>query len=333
MPDGSAISKKSSQRLLAQLEIHPVLVDVGASDAPPLLWDLIAPQSIYVGFDPDKREIHELTGERFHKSIMVNEAVTASETESLVTFYLTRSPYCSSTLFPDHAALDDYLFADLFDVERTTESQTTTLNSVIERFGLTSIDWLKLDTQGTDLRIFNSLSTSLRSHVLALDIEPGLIDAYIGEDLFIDVHHDLLGQGFWLSRLDMHGTVRLSQSALKRTLAGVVGMNTSVVSRTVRTSPGWCEARYLRTVDTLDKGDYGSREYSLHWLFALLDGQIGFALDLGTAYERRFGAGPLAQLMQQEPLRMLRGTSYYRMCLLASKAIKSMGRTIWKMAR
>lgn len=62
MPGKSAISSRAAQRLLAQLAIHPVLIDVGASNAPPSLWAAIAPQSIYVGFDPDKREIHELDG-------------------------------------------------------------------------------------------------------------------------------------------------------------------------------------------------------------------------------------------------------------------------------
>ena len=61
----------------------------------------------------------------------------------------------------------------------------------MDRLSLSGIDWLKTDSQGTDLRIFNSLRPEVRSRVLAIDIEPGLIDAYVGEDLFVDAHKEL----------------------------------------------------------------------------------------------------------------------------------------------
>ena len=63
---------------LSVLNIHPVLMDVGASDTPPEIWDSIAKHSIYVGFDPDLRDIQELSGDRFHRGIIVNEAITVN---------------------------------------------------------------------------------------------------------------------------------------------------------------------------------------------------------------------------------------------------------------
>src|SRR5437016_11393833 len=114
-------------RLLVELDIHPVLIDIGASGAPPDIWDLIAPHSTYVGFDPDLREMHEISDGRFQRAVIVNEAVSAEEVREVL-FYLTKSPYCSSTLPPDTGALSDYIFSDLFAVEKETTVRATTLN-------------------------------------------------------------------------------------------------------------------------------------------------------------------------------------------------------------
>jgi FkbM family methyltransferase len=320
----TAISGRAAQRLLEQLQIRPVLVDVGASDLPPQIWDRIAPQSIYVAFDPDQRDTHELSGGRFQRSILVNEAITADERAAGVPFYLTRAPHCSSTLRPDTAALESYMFAPLFAVEREVTVRAVPLGQVIARLDLPGIDWLKLDTQGTDLQIFNSLSADVRDHVLALDVEPGLIDAYIGEDLFVDSHKSLVGQGFWLSNMRVRGAARIGQGTLGGALAEGSGLSPGALERTLRRSPGWCEARYLRTVEWLDAGDFAARDYALHWVFALLDDQLGFALDIGAAYRRRFGGGELAAFLQSHPLRYIRNGGHIRLAALAGWIIDAL---------
>ena len=98
-------------------------MDVGASGTTPEIWNLIARQSLYVGFDPDLREIKELQDGRFWRAIIVNEAVTDDKNSAEVEFYLTKSPYCSSTLKPDTESLSNFLFADLFLVESCAKVQ------------------------------------------------------------------------------------------------------------------------------------------------------------------------------------------------------------------
>ena len=78
------------------------------------------------------------------------------------------------------------------------------------------------------------------------------------------------------------------------------------IRRAVRPSPGWCEARYLRTIGWLTDNRFGQREHVLLWAFALLDGQLGFALDLALEYERAFGKSVIPEAMESEPLRRLR---------------------------
>lgn len=202
-------------QLLSETDIHPVLVDIGASYESPQIWNGIASHSIYVGFDPDRRDISELDDGFFYKTFLINKAITSDES-SEVLFNLTKHPQSSSVLKPDSNSLSNFLYSDLFIIEKEEKVEATNLDSVLKLLSLNKINWLKTDTQGTDLRIFNSLSNGIRSQVLAVDIEPGLIDAYIGEDLFIEVHRNLVSQGFWLSNLNVCGSIRLKKLSLER---------------------------------------------------------------------------------------------------------------------
>ena len=271
------------QAILREHGIEPVLVDVGASGGSPEIWRPIASQSTYVGFDPDLREIRRDTTGGYRTGLIINKALTADPRAEAVTFYLTHSPYCSSMLPPDAQALAKYSFWELFAVDRTTSVPATTLMKVLAEQSLAQVDWLKVDSQGADLRIYLSLDEPVRHRVLAVDAEPGLIDGYRGEDLFVDVHRQLKAEGFWLSNLNLMGVPRLSKAALQalniRTSAGLPVLP----SGALRTSPGWCEARYLRTTEWLAAQRCGEREFILAWTFAMLDRQHGHALDLAAA--------------------------------------------------
>ncbi|MDD1729895.1 MAG: FkbM family methyltransferase, partial [Methanospirillum sp.] len=225
--------------------IHPVLIDIGASGTPPEMWRDIVRESIYIGFDPDLRELKKDESNEFYKSIIYNSAVIGDDVGKEVLVFLTRSPYCSSTLQPDYVSLENFLFFDLFTVEKTQTVQASNLTDLLKSQNIPRIDWFKTDSQGIDLRLFQSLSSEIQSNVLTVDIEPGLIDAYIGEDLFVDAHKFLMGNGFWLSNLNVCGTSRINKTTLPELAAADNQLNTENLSRALKISPGWCEARYL----------------------------------------------------------------------------------------
>ena len=291
--------------VLSARQLYPVLVDVGASGATPAVWDPIARQSIYVGFDPDSRDLREIRDGRFHRATIVNEAVTVEPGDGTAKFFLTHSPYCSSTLPPDANGLSGYIFSDLFAVEREVEVRATTLNAVFKRLKLPGIDWLKLDTQGTDLRLYQSLADELRARVLAVDVEPGLIDAYEGEDLFVQAHTALVREGFWLSNLLVQGPPRLSRGALAEALARRPELDEATLANTLKPAPGWCEARYLRSLESLAQHGAGERDYLLLWAFALLDGHSAFAFEAGLVFGRRYSRDAHAASLAAEALRLL----------------------------
>lgn len=314
------MGRKVYDHLLSILEINPVLFDIGASGAPPKIWDPIARHSIYVGFDPDLREMQRLPEKYFYRSIILNEAITPREGSDDVVFYLTKYPQCSSTLRPDITSLSNYLFSDLFVVEQETLVRASTVESIMDRFALSHIHWFKTDSQGTDLRIFNSLNEKVRRRVLAVDMEPGLISAYVEEDLFVDVHRDLMLNGFWLSNMKIGGAVRLRRSSLSSATRQNERLSETLIDRGVRKSPAWCETRYLRTIESLTQDNFTKQDYVLLWIFALLDDQPGFALDLATEYEYVFGRNDVSELMKNESISHMR-RSWHRRLFSVAKAL------------
>jgi FkbM family methyltransferase len=290
--------------LLTFFAIDPVLVDVGASREAPAIWKPIAENSTYLGFDPDSREMQSAAQGGFRRRVVVNEAVTSEPGTGEVRFHLTRAPYCSSTLEPDTESLANYHFHDLFATERQATVRAATLDAILARLGIDRIDWLKCDTQGTDLRIFRGLGENLRAGVLALDIEPGLIGAYRGEDLFVDAQKHLAANGFWLSRLDVFGPVRVRSATLQEAFPRQAD-RAALAEKSIRKTPGWCEARYLRTLESLAQSGAARERYALLCVFSLLDEQPGYALDVALEYERRFGSDAWSARMRSESMAAL----------------------------
>ena len=303
------MTNETIDRLLSQLDIHPVLVDIGAAGGAFSIWDDIARHSVYVGFDPDLSGVRETTEGRFYRTIIMNEAITTEGGRNEVSFYLTKSPSCSSTLKPDTEALSAYLFSGLFEVEKETMVRAASLSSVIDRLSLPGVDWFKADSQGTDLRIFKALRDEVRSRVLAVDIEPGLIDAYAGEDLFVDAHRELTQNGFWLSNLSVGGAVRMRRDTVDEVMASNKDITLELLQKILKKSPAWCGARYFRTLEWLSQGDFTRRDYAVLWAFAILDGQFGFALDLAVEYKNVFKVDDFSQLMKEEPVRQIKNGS------------------------
>jgi hypothetical protein len=306
--------------LLALANIHPILADIGAAGGAPRIWGPIAPQSIYVGFDPDLRDMTDSTGGEFHRRFVLNKAVTSDPSLNAVEFHLTAYPHCSSTLAPDLSSLSHYSFCDYFTTNSRVKVPAITLDDTLALLRLNHIDWMKLDTQGTDLRLFQSLNESARSRVLALDVEPSLVDSYQGEDLFVDTQAYLSRNGFWLSNLNIGRVARIRKSTLQ-----AIVPNSSVqqifAHRKMTKSPVWCEARYLRTLDWLEKTGCGRREYALLWTFAMLDKQFGFALDIALEYRKLFGPDSWAELMQRRAAAHLKVPPQYVLIAAAKRIL------------
>lgn len=254
-------------------EQPPVLVDVGASGEIHEKWKPIASQCICLAFDADDREMSfkENTNSGFKKLITINRIVTDKDATD-IDFYLTASPFCSSTLEPDPQALAQWPFQDLFKVEKVVKLKSVQLFEAMKNAGLAYIDWLKIDTQGTDLRIFKSLPDEVRKRIVAAEFEPGIIDAYKGEDKLYQLIGHMTGSEFFMSSLDVKGVPRISRNAISKWSAGKQKAFNSVHKK----SPGWAEVCYINKL----QGTPTTRDYLLGWLFAMLENQYAFASEV-----------------------------------------------------
>lgn len=257
----------------------PVLVDLGASGHLPKQWELIAPYSICVGFDADTREfsVSETGKKEWKKLFLINRLVADRESEE-INFYLTKSPYCSSSLRPNNLALQPWAFSSLFEIEQVDKLSSVLLAESLSKVGIEHIDWYKSDTQGTDLRIFDSLPKSIKEKILLAEFEPGIIDAYFGEDKLHQLMAYMEAMPFWISGMDIKGSQRIDSLDLRN--LGFLSQRS--IGSFLKSAPGWCEIAYI---NTMESQDLTRREWLLAWLFASIKQEHGFAL-----YVARLGA-------------------------------------------
>lgn len=275
----------------------PVLVDLGAAGGLPRVWRSIARHCIVVAFEPDARESAEIEHDRqkFRRWILCPAlAVPYKTTDGKAVLHLTGSPQCSSMLRPRADQLAEWAFADFFLVNESRALPCLTIDEALHSKGIDRIDWLKCDTQGLDLSLFRSLPSKWRERVLVAEFEPGLIDAYDGEDKASSVLAAMAKEPFWLSEFRVGRTVRGRQVMLRACL-GERGMRWA--RRCAPGAPGWANLRFIRDLaqatDVLTR-----REYLLGWIFALVAKQPAYALFIALEGERRFGDALFAAMVR-----------------------------------
>lgn len=259
----------------------PVLLDIGASGTLHEKWKDIARFSICIAFDADDRDISfaEEETKNYKKLYILNRIVTEHDVEDLE-FYLTKSPYCSSTLQPDLDKIWNWEIADLFTVEKIVRLKAVTLNKVLSELRIKKIDWFKTDSQGTDLRLFKSLGKDIINTILAAEFEPGIIDVYKGEDKLHNLMAFMDEMPFWMSDITILGFRR----ANKKLLAEVGNVDNELL-QSIRTSPNWAEVTYL---NSFTKGNFSKRDYLLGCIFAIIEKQFGVALELSAEGNAKF---------------------------------------------
>lgn len=285
-------------RIFAEQELRaepPVLVDVGAAGGVHPAWRRIARYAVGVGFEPDGREAASLEGaqKKFRRWIFCpGLAVPVVPAGGKAELHLTLSPQCSSTLRPRSAALEAWSFAEFFEVTESRFFRATTLRGALEAQGLAGVDWLKCDTQGLDLGLFQSLPPAWRVRLSAVELEPGLVDAYDGEDKLGAVLAAFANEPFWLADLRVGRVPRGGPSVFKKHLgAGAVRW----IRRLTPGAPGWANAHFLRDFSVMPEA-LGRREYLLGWVFATLAGQHGQALVVADAGAGKFGGALFADM-------------------------------------
>lgn len=281
----------------------PILLDIGAAGQIDRKWRAIARYSVCIAFDADDREMGYVVKETggFRRLYVYNCIVTDGVTGE-AQFFLTRSPQCSSLLEPRSASLESWAFGEKFSVERKVELKTKSLPDVLEELGIERVDWFKTDSQGTDLRLFRSLGEDRIARVLAAEFEPGIIDAYQGEDKLWRLLAYMEEQPFWMTALKVKGSQRIARDVAEQYLGS---LERRLLPALLKTSPGWGEASFLNRFAA--DAPFDLRDHLLGWIFAIIEEQYGFALEIAVKGRLKFHDPIFSRLEQEAQGRLRRG--------------------------
>lgn len=279
----------------------PVLIDIGASGEIHEIWSKIAKYSICIAFDADTTDFEPIVSEdRAWKKLYSLNRLILDQANKSSEFYLTKSPYCSSALHPDNEALKPWAFSPLFEVEKAINLPSITLNDALTEVGLNYIDWYKTDSQGTDLRIFDSLPDQIINNIIAAEFEPGIIDAYKGEDKLNSLMLYMDKKPFWVTNMNIKGSQRINQEDLN----SLNYIQKRWITSFLRTSPGWCEISYL---NEMKSDSMEIREYLLAWIFASIYEEYGYALSIAKQGYDIFSEDLFLELEKKSRQKFLHG--------------------------
>ena len=190
-----------------------VIVDVGARGGVDQRW-LSSPYPVMIlGFEPDEDECRRLNEDLPTVQTGVHPAiryfpVALGRERGNRKLYLYKDRRLSSIFPPNmnllrYFPLDKLLVPDAFSVEAEVMVECISLDEFCRKEEIPDIDFIKVDTQGSELEILQGGSKVL-SQTFGVAVEVEFVPIYEGQPLFADVDVFLREKGFSLFDLNRH---------------------------------------------------------------------------------------------------------------------------------
>jgi len=146
-------------------------------------WNLYVPEATYSLFEPDPVAFEKLRNLR-GKNIGNVLEVALGSTPVLKSFNICKKRELSSFLQPNYEIVNRSPDRERWQIESTQKMKVETLDEQLPTIG--PIDFIKLDTQGTELDILRGATLALQN-VIALQVEVEFIELYKTQPLFDEV--------------------------------------------------------------------------------------------------------------------------------------------------
>jgi FkbM family methyltransferase len=183
-----------------------ICFDVGARNGLNDLKPLSRSISLY-SFEPgkDANAGLENSGKAYAGFELIDKGLYSSS--GIYDLYLMANPSMSSMLKPDENVLNEYFdgigeFKEwrkqlkIIDVKKI---ETTTIDTVVKERSIKTIDYLKIDTQGTELEILKGAEDSLKNKKIAvIKTEFAFVPLYKDQPTFTEIDLYLKGFGYKL---------------------------------------------------------------------------------------------------------------------------------------
>jgi len=250
-----------------------VLADVGARGGLKKNWQAARRHLQVLGFEPDKREFDRLQAQPPADVQIRLFNVALHDRRGRISLNIARDAGLTSIFEPDRAFLDTFPDASRFDTVARIEIDADTLDHVVESDGVAGPDFIKADTQGSELLVLQGARRALETSVLGVEVEAEFTPIYRNQPVFADVDAFLRGLGFSLFDLRPCYWKRASGRAVGGPYGQII----------------WGDALYLKglpalreVADSLDAETRKSKVLKLISI-ALLYGYVDYALEVASA--------------------------------------------------
>ena len=204
------------------------VIDVGArGDVHPIFRE-VAPLIDMIAVEPDAAEVQRLQaapkpGPQYRSLRYLPCALGRADGEQVL--HLCRSPGVSSFYQPDREVLARFPDADRFEIVSSATVPVRSLDSLLDDRAVRpphQLDFVKIDTQGSELDILRGATRNLASRIVGVEVEVEFTPLYRSQPVFRDVDAVLSGQGFTLFKLRRQELVRRTFAECAHRTAGQV---------------------------------------------------------------------------------------------------------------
>lgn len=250
-----------------------IFLDIGARGGLPQHWKPAQKYLKIISFEPDERSIPSLPADQRSNQVFIRTPLYKEKTK--IHFNLTRKPGVSSILQPNRSFLGQFPRTERFDVMKTFEMEADTVDHQLEAQHIDGANFLKLDTQGSELFILEGAKKNLRESVFGIEIETEFAELYENQPLFPTVHRFL--EEFHFTLFDLKPSY--SKRAIGKDVGGAKGQimfadalyfkNHEVVSKMIQETHDLFEkkSKALRCLSII--AVYGYLDYALFVLQTL----------------------------------------------------------------
>lgn len=248
-----------------------VLVDVGARGGIHQRWNLPGESIKVLGFEPDHEECKRLN-EKSGKN-HTYFPIALHNIKGTIELNVGQNPATSSIYLPNFPLWNRFPNTHELEVIKSIQVNCDTLDNVLASNNIHDIDFLKIDTQGSELQILEGARDALKSSIFGVDVEVEFSPIYKDQPLFPDVDNYLRDLGFVLFDMDL--------ARLKRKKYGKIYSKGQVL---------WAHALYFRDFISNKEGSYKniSPEKAIKTVaIAELHGFSDFALELLDFYNSK----------------------------------------------
>jgi len=254
---------------------HPlVMADVGARGGLKKNWQPAREHLRLFGFEPDRTEfarLAERAKSEGHGDTYFNVAL--HNRRGPIEIHVARDAGLTSIFEPNREFLDAFPDSSRFDTVDRRVVDADTLDHVLESHGEPDLDFIKADTQGSELCVLEGARSLLASTVFGVEVEVEFASIYKDQPVFADVDRLLRGLGFFL--FDLRPCYWKREAG--RTAGGPYGQ---II---------WGDALYLKSVPALESmvstldADTKKRKVLHAISIALLYGYVDYALEMTHA--------------------------------------------------